>query len=276
MKLFVFKCSAIVGLIVFNHVQGFSQTTSTTSFAIVSRDLQLTYTKTTNLLFPYPVVSVDRGSAEVLVQKAKSIDNVLQVKAGRENITETNLSVFTEDGTLYSFRVSYDACPQQLNYVFEKQPGAQNKKEMIGVQQTAQEVASLTSESTIRQQRKYQMQLQLQYISVRENVLYFPLLVCNHSNINYAVQSLRFFVRDKRAGKRTALQQLPLQALYIYHPLKRIEGNDEARTVVALPGFTLPQGKQLWIELTEQNGGRNLRLLVNNRRLLQAKQLDLP
>ena len=273
MRHLVIKCWVMVSLFPLCGAKGFSQTTFTTH-AIVSQDLPLTCTKTTNLLFPYGIVSVDRGSMEVLVQKAKGMDNVLQVKADRENIPETNLSVFTEDGTLYSFLVSYDARPPQLNYVFEKTHGAQNQ--VVAIQQTAEHVATLPAVSAIMQQHKFQMLLQLEDIWVHESVLYFPLRVSNRSTINYTVQSLRFFVRDKKAGKRTAMQELSLQPLYIYNSLQFIKGREEEHTVVALSGFTLPEGKQLWIEITEQNGGRNLRLRINNHRLLQAKRIALP
>ena len=50
-------------------------------FSIEPYSLQIGINKTTNLIFPYEIKSVDRGSRDVLVQKAKGIENVLQVKA---------------------------------------------------------------------------------------------------------------------------------------------------------------------------------------------------
>ncbi len=47
--------------------------------------LKITRNKTTNLIFPYAIKSVDRGSADVLAQKAKGVENILLIKAGREN-----------------------------------------------------------------------------------------------------------------------------------------------------------------------------------------------
>src|SRR3546814_18758334 len=64
--------------------------------------LSVSYDKTTNLVFPYNIKSVDRGTRDVLVQKARNVENVLQVKAGHEAFTETNLTVITADGHLYS------------------------------------------------------------------------------------------------------------------------------------------------------------------------------
>ena len=80
--------------------------------------LQITLNKTTNLIFPYAIKSVDRGSADVLAQKAKGVENILLVKAGRQNFSETNLSVITADGKLYSFVLDYINNPSAINISF--------------------------------------------------------------------------------------------------------------------------------------------------------------
>jgi hypothetical protein len=82
--------------------------------------LTITWNKTTNLLFPYGIRSVDRGSPDVLAQKAKGTENILLVKASKENFAETNLSVITSDGKLYSFILRYSNNPSLLNISFTK------------------------------------------------------------------------------------------------------------------------------------------------------------
>src|SRR5215210_567712 len=80
--------------------------------------LKITFNKTTNLIFPYAIKSVDRGSEDVLAQKAKGVENILLVKAGRENFSETNLTVITADGKLYSFILGYINNPTAINISF--------------------------------------------------------------------------------------------------------------------------------------------------------------
>ncbi|HEY9256658.1 DUF4138 domain-containing protein, partial [Chitinophaga sp.] len=46
--------------------------------------LQVAYSKTSNIIFPFAISSVDRGSRDLMVQKAKGVKNILQVKAGKE------------------------------------------------------------------------------------------------------------------------------------------------------------------------------------------------
>src|SRR5258707_3186751 len=74
---------------------------------VETHHVEVTYNKTSNIVFPTVIKSVDRGSRDVIVQKAKGVGNVLQLKAGKENFPETNLTVITSDGTLHQFTVNY-------------------------------------------------------------------------------------------------------------------------------------------------------------------------
>ena len=58
--------------------------------------------KTISLVFPFPVTHVDRGSKDILVQQVKEAANILLVKAAARDIPETNLSVVTDEGSIYS------------------------------------------------------------------------------------------------------------------------------------------------------------------------------
>src|SRR6478752_7349302 len=84
---------------------------------IPSTHLAITYNKTTNLIFPFSVQCIDRGSKDILVQQPKGTENIVQVKADKPNFTQTNLSVITIDGKLYSFMVDYASQPSQLNII---------------------------------------------------------------------------------------------------------------------------------------------------------------
>src|SRR5690606_26501384 len=86
--------------------------------SIPSRPIEIAFSKTTNLVFPFEIKSVDRGSKDVLAQKAGGIENVLQLKAARQDFDETNLTVITSDGKLYSFLVNYADNPSALNLSF--------------------------------------------------------------------------------------------------------------------------------------------------------------
>jgi hypothetical protein len=66
--------------------------------------LEVTFEKTTHIIFPAPVVYVDLGSAHLIAAKADGAENVLRVKAAvRGCDSETNLAVITSDGSFYAF-----------------------------------------------------------------------------------------------------------------------------------------------------------------------------
>ena len=67
--------------------------------------LQISTHKTTSLIFPFPVLHVDHGTKDILVQHLKEQDNILLVKAAVAKFAEANLSGVTRDGCVYSFKV---------------------------------------------------------------------------------------------------------------------------------------------------------------------------
>lgn len=74
------------------------------------------FSKTVHILFPSEVRYVDLGSTDIIAGKADGVENVVRVKAAvRDFPGETNFSVITEDGSFYSFLVSYEEEAEALN-----------------------------------------------------------------------------------------------------------------------------------------------------------------
>ena len=68
--------------------------------------LEVTYDKTTHIIFPAAVRYVDLGSPNLIAGKADGSENVIRVKATVKNFRdETNISVITESGSFYTFNV---------------------------------------------------------------------------------------------------------------------------------------------------------------------------
>src|SRR5690606_4085340 len=114
--IFLLGCYLVFGCLAGASV--FSQSRQDLLYSIASWDIQLTYHKTTNLVFTHNITSVDLGSASILAQKAAGVANILQLKAAQEEFEPTNLSVVTEDGQLHCFMVSYSDDPVELNLSF--------------------------------------------------------------------------------------------------------------------------------------------------------------
>ncbi|QJB29929.1 conjugative transposon protein TraN [Chitinophaga oryzae] len=246
-------------------------------------NLRVSFYKTTNLIFPYAVTSVDRGSRDLLVQKAKGVRNILQVKAGREYFSETNLSVVTEDGRFYSFVVQYDSFPSVLNLQFGKKldtdiyggPIQLSADSLNAAEQ--HRTAELVRISKDRQWRiadkKFSMRLRLNAIYIRNDLFYFQVGLKNSSAINYYPDQIKFSIRDKKVARRTAYQEKIIQPKLILGPGNVITANSEAALVFVLPKFTIPDKKHLYLYLTEKDGGRHLKIRIKNRQLVKAQAI---
>ena len=74
--------------------------------------VEIATNETTSLIFSFPVIHVDRGNKDVLVEQVKEAQNILLVKAAAKNFSHTNLSVVTSDGSVYSLSVIYCDAPR--------------------------------------------------------------------------------------------------------------------------------------------------------------------
>jgi hypothetical protein len=118
--------------------------------------------------------------------------------------------------------------------------------------------------------RGFRMNLQVKGIYSREKLLFFRMSLSNHSHLDYDVDSIRFFMRDIRGGKKNTVEH-SMPALYSYGNTRSVKGKSKEESVIVLPQFTLPADKRLIIEVTERNGGRKLQLYVDNFTLLRSR-----
>ncbi|MFV8324946.1 conjugative transposon protein TraN [Flavobacterium sp. ZS1P14] len=245
-------------------------------YKIESDSVAIGYSKTTTIVFPYAIKSVDRGNGAVLVQKVKGVENILQLKAAQHDFTETNLTVVTSDDQLYSFVLNYDEQTPVLNLVVSKakrslsEPWDSAVNDNEAVLQSYAALASYEKKKVHGiKDNKYNMLLQLNGLFIHENVMYYRIKVENNSNINYDISQLRFFIRDQIKVKRTASQEIEIKPLYILNNTAVIQGNTTVCFVFALAKITIPEEKYLAIQLMEDKGGRHLELQVNNKKLMQ-------
>lgn len=243
---------------------------------VESYRLEISDTKTTNLIFKYAIVSVDRGNKDVLVQKAKGVENILQVKAASDSMVETNLSVVTADGKLTTFIVRYTQSPESLNISVGatttiNRPGAsmENISE-AELRANAEHALNAKSYRPGLKAQRNNIGLYLKGIFVHEGVLYFRMRIANWSNIRYDIEQLRFFIRDEKIVKRTASQEQEIVPLYVNRSLEQIAGKSVVTVVFALPKFTIPDQKFMAVQVMEKNGGRHVALKVSNRHILSS------
>lgn len=247
---------------------------------VENKSLTISYNKTTSIIFPFSITSVDRGSKDVLAQKARGVENVLQLKAGRKDFTETNLTVITADGVLHQFAITYGEVPVSQTVTIASKLSDSNiilAKDAINERDIQEDSRVVLQQSTgkVDQASKYRLVLSLQDIFVHGSTLYFRILISNKSSIDYDVKSLKFLIRDKKKVKRTSSQELEIVPLYVDNKTEHINGFASKTIVYAVRKFTIPDGKALHVNLFEEYGGRNLSLTIHNKDILNARMLPL-
>lgn len=228
--------------------------------------LAITTDKTVSLVFPFPIIHADRGTADVLVQPVKEASAILLVKAASENFPETNLTVVTEDGSVYSFKVTYQKDPAIWLYHLPIRSKA-------AVSTYASSI--LDNPFTMRGAKDHRLDMSAKVIGIyiKDNVIYYQLQLNNQGAIDYDIELLRFYIRDKKKGKRTAIQENEMKPLYIAGNTTQVKGNSISTIVVALEKFTIPDAKYLAIQIMEKNGGRHLSMKISNNKIIKALQL---
>jgi conjugative transposon TraN protein len=238
--------------------------------------------KTTHLVFPFPVTYVDLGSAGLLAAKATGAENIVRVKAASAGFPESNMTVLTSDGKLYSFVVNYQHDPKVLSLdlgaasstsgqaILSSSPIPQGNLEAYSRQ-------ALAAGGSVASESANQLSVRAGSVAYQQETLFFPLHIANRSNVTYDVDFVKFYVQDKQVARRTAEQALEISPIYVYHGgLKKIEAKGQLEQVYIFKKFTIPEQKQLIIEVYEKGGGRNLKLKLSNGDLLKARTFKQP
>ncbi|HEY6899691.1 MAG TPA: conjugative transposon protein TraM [Puia sp.] len=108
------------------------------------------------------------------------------------------------------------------------------------------------------------MELGLQGIYLQDEVLWFALSAHNNSPITYIPEYIRWFIRDRRVLRRTAVQELSLEPIYT-SPSTPIAGDSTRSSWTGFHPFALNKDKELVIEMGEKSGGRLLQLVLRSK-----------
>lgn len=234
----------------------------------IKERISLSTTKTVSLIFPSHVQSMDRGSDQIIVQKAT--ENIVKVKAVRDSFPETNLTIITADGKLYSLVLAFTTNPTILVWNFHEPSSIQ----------TAHPLTALIDR--VRQSRnllhgmKYSSgQVSLQWLGcfIDEQTLFCKIKLINRSNIGFDMDQMQLYIRDNQTSKRTASQELVQRPLFVSGDTGTLKASSSRIWVLVLDKFTLPDDKHFAIEILEKNGGRHLYLKIHHRHLISAKTL---
>ena len=108
---------------------------------------------------------------------------------------------------------------------------------------------------------------------IKDDIIYYQLRIKNNSTINYDIEVLRFYIRDKKKGKGIAVQENILKPLYVFGNMAQVKSFNQNIIVVALDKFTIPDKKFMGIQVLEKNGGKHLMIKLNNKDILRVISL---
>ena len=255
--------------------------------------MEVTFAKTTHVIFPSAVRYVDLGSVNLIADKAGDAENVIRIKAAvRYFETETNFSVICEDGSFFSFNVRYADEPEMLNIemkdfihdgnavnrpnnsmeVYLKELGNESplmvQLIMKSIHANDKRFVKLTGS------KRFGIQYLLKGIYTHQNIIYFHTQIKNLSNVPYDIDFIRFKIVDKKIAKRTAIQETVIVPVRAFNYITNVGGQKREMTVLAFEKFTIPDNKCLIVEMFEKNGGRNQSFTVENKDLIRARTID--
>lgn len=215
--------------------------------------LEVTYDKTTHIIFPSAVRYVDLGSPNLVAGKADGAENVIRVKAVVRNFRdETNMSVITESGSFYTFNVKYADEPLLLNIEMKdfihdgSKVNRPNNALDIYLKELGSEspkLVQLINKSIHKENKRhvkhigskaFGIQYLLRGIYTHNGLLYFHTQVRNQSNVPFEVDFVTFKIVDKKVMKRTAIQEQIVFPLRAYNYATLVAGNKDERTMFTL------------------------------------------
>ena len=255
--------------------------------------LEVAFNKTTHVIFPSEIVYVDLGDENLVAGLADGAKNVLRVKSAVKSFkSETNLTVITDDGCFFTFNVKFAKEPLLLNiemtdFIHDGEAvNRPNNAQEIYLERLGQEspmLVKLIMKSIYKQNKReikhigskrFGVQFILKSIYTNNGLLYFHTEMKNTSNIAFDIDYISFKIVDKKVVKRTAMQEQVLEPLRAQNYVTVVNGKKSERTVFALEKFTIPDDKQLVIEVAEKEGGRNQSFVVENGDIVRANVID--
>lgn len=255
--------------------------------------LEVTYDKTVHIIFPSAVSYVDLGSANLIAGKADGAENVIRVKSTVKDFRgETNLSVITDNGNFYTFNVRYAQEPLLLNVEMKDfiHDGSEVNRPNNALEVYLTELGSESPKlvhiimRSIHHEndreikhigcKRFGVQYLLKGIYTHNGLLYFHTEIKNQTNVPFDVDFITFKIVDKKVAKRTAIQEQVIFPLRAFNYATRVAGRDNERTVFTMNKFTIPDDKQLVVEMHEKSGGRHQSFIIENSDIERAEVID--
>lgn len=244
---------------------------------VQSYSLQVGYRASTVLVFPAAIKSADRGTKDLLATKDDAAQNMLKIKSAIEDLGTTNLHVTTADGSVYDFQIEYATYPFPTTF-YVPAAGKVEKAMIEGQPITDDELKGdenrvLSSPAFLHiRNGKDKMVLKVNGIYEAKGLLFLQLSLANRSRLAFDLDFVKCYIKDARKAKRSSMQEREITPYYTGSSAS-VPGKDQQSWIMVIDKLTIPDNRQLYLEVYEKNGGRNISLRIKNKQLFKARQL---
>ena len=249
---------------------------------IESKVAEVSMSKTTHLIASEDIVDLVVGGDSIIADGALGIKNIVKIKSLSKNIGKASFTIITKSGSIYPFELKYNETPSNLSIyigesnemaIFSETPLDKNKLEKI-----SQNAITLAPRYNYLGDLGHKMILSLDGIYSVDDWLFFRLHLENLNNIDYGIDFIKTYIRDKKDDKYSALQEQEIYPFYIYFSNEKykemLPAGEEVEIILFFNRFTIPKSRIMCFELFEKNGGRHLEFSISNKQILKAQRVS--
>ena len=243
---------------------------------------EVSSSKTTHFIANEDIVDIIVGNDSIIADSALGIRNIVKIKSLSKNIDKASFTIITKSGKIYPFNLLYNETPSNLSMyigdskemaMFSETPLDKNKLEKI-----SKYVEELKPAYNYLGNLEHKMIFSLDGIYSVGNWLFFRLHLENLNNIDYGIDFIKTYVRDKKDDKYLALQEQEIYPFYIHFSneeyKKMLPASESVEIILFFNRFTIPKSRIMCFELFEENGGRHLDFSISNKEILKAKRVN--
>ena len=194
---------------------GLLKTMSPDAVGKTSYNFEVSYNKTSHIIFPSKIIYVDAGSMDIITSAAENLENVLRVKANVIDFpVETNLTVATDDGNFWSFIIKYNEFPEMLNIDVRTLKYGTNKSASIANIDAKKQKKTIINTNVETQQVRINNSI---FIEEQKKDIDSVLILTNEYNTTYASEKFNYLksLKDETLlGDQTGKVKFKLLGLY--------------------------------------------------------------
>ena len=243
---------------------------------------EVSTSKTTHFIANEDILDIIVGNDSIIADSALGIKNIVKIKSLSKNIETASFTIITKSGNIYPFNLRYNETPLNLSVyigdskeiaIFSETPLDKNKLEKV-----SKYVEVLKPSYNYLGDLDHKMIFSLDGIYSVGDWLFFRLHLENLNNIDYGIDFIKTYIRDKKEDKYVALQEQEIYPFYIHFSNEKykemLPAGENMEIILFFNRFTIPKSRIMCFELFEENGGRHLEFSVSNKEILKAKRVN--